>query len=281
MRLLKKLFKITSYILIGLLVVFLIAIQFVFKSSSDVTIKEELKNITLTHHKFNNYNYRKISTFQRLDTTIPTLVFVHGSPGSMLDFKAYFKDTTLIKKANLISYERVGYGIDNIGEIQTLNSEVELLNSITETLPISNTILAGYSYGGPIALASKKKYKKVVLLAPAVYSEVEPMFWFLNFYKWKATRWLMPKILQGASKEKMQHQDELRKFQEKWSDNPSEIHVVHGDEDWIVPYSNSEFIQQQFDSSQLELVTLKGVGHDLIWSNFEDIKSEFLKVIEE
>ncbi|PHR72151.1 MAG: hypothetical protein COA67_04905 [Lutibacter sp.] len=281
MRFLKKLFRVTSYILIGLLIVFLVLLQFIFKVSTDVDVKEELVNITLTHHQFNNHEYRKIVTFQKLDTTIPTLVFVHGSPGSMLDFKNYFKDTVLTKKANLIAYERVGYGIDNIGDIQTIKNEVEMLNSITDSLPISKTILVGYSYGGSIALASKKKYRKIVLLAPAVYSEVEPMFWFLNIYKWRSTRWLMPKILQGAAKEKIQHQDELRKFQENWNENSSDIYVVHGDKDWIVPLANSEYIQQQFNSTQFELVTLKGAGHGLVWEQFEEVKSELIKVIEE
>ncbi len=281
MRFLKKLLKITSYIIIGLLIIFLVLLQFVFKSFSDEEIKEELPNITLTHHKFKSFNYRKIATFRELDTTKPVLVFVHGSPGSMLDFKTYFKDSVLTSKVNLIGYERVGYGIDNIGAIQPLKDEIELLNSITDDLPVSNTIVAGYSYGGPIALGSNKNYKKVVLLAPAVYSEVEPMFWFLNFYKWKATRWLMPKILQGASKEKLQHQEELRKFQENWHKNPSNIHVVHGDKDWIVPYGNSEYIQEQFPSDKFELIVLKDAGHDLIWSQYEEIKSELIKVIEE
>lgn len=281
MRFIKKVLKIAIFILIGIALVFMFLLQGVFTPYSDEKVYNTIENVTISHHQFEGYNYRKISTFKKLDTLKPTLVFVHGSPGSMLDFKTYFKDSALTAAANLIAYERIGYSIDNMGLIQPLKNEIDLLNTITDSLPIANTVVVGYSYGGPIALGSNKNYKKVVLFAPAVYSEVEPMFWFLNFYKWKATRWLMPKVLQGASKEKLQHREELRKFQENWHKNPSNIHVVHGDKDWIVPYGNSEYIQQQFPSDKFELIVLKDAGHDLIWSQYEEIKTELIKVIEE
>lgn len=281
MRILKKILKVVLYLFLAILILFLVLIHFIFQPKTDEDIKESIEGITLIHKNFEGYSYRLISSKKELDTTLPNLLFVHGSPGSMLDYEAYFKDEELNQKANLISYERVGYGIDNVGDIQNIAFETSVLNSLTDSLGVSNTILAGYSYGGPITLASQKKYKKVVLLAPAVYSEVEPMFWFLNLYKWKATRWLMPKMLRSASKEKIQHQEDLRKHQENWNDNPSEIYAIHGDKDWIVPYGNSEFIQRQFDSSQFELLILEDAGHELIWSRFEEIKEELIKVIEE
>lgn len=281
MRILKKILKVVLYLFLVILILFLVLIHFIFQPKTDEDIKESIEGITLIHKNFEGYNYRLISSKKKLDTTVPNLLFVHGSPGSMLDYEAYFKDEELNQKANLISYERVGYGIDNVGDIQNIAFETKLLNSLTDSLGVSNTILVGYSYGGPIALASKKKYKKAVLLAPAVYSEVEPMFWFLNLYTWKATRWLLPKMLKSASKEKIQHPKDLKKHQDNWSNSPSQIYVIHGDKDWIVPYSNSEFIQRQFDSSQFELITLKDTGHELIWSRFDLIKSELIKVIEE
>lgn len=110
---------------------------------------------------------------------------------------------------------------------------------------------------------------------------VEPMFWFLNFYKFPLTRWLMPKALKTASKEKLQHPEDLKSFEQHWGDNPSSIYVVHGDRDWIVPLGNSTYIQKQFDDTNFELLILKDAGHDLIWTRYQAIKNELLKVIEE
>ena len=198
-----------------------------------------------------------------------------------MDYKKYLFDSDLNSKVNMIAYDRVGYGINNLGEIGSIGDEVDFLNSLVDTMDISNTILFGYSYGGPIALASKNAYKKIVLCAPAVSSEVEPMFWFLNFYKWKVTRWMLPTMLQTASKEKLNHPTDLITLESNWGNTPNSLVVIHGDADWIVPYENSEFIQKQFPVDTFRLITLKGVSHDLIWTQFDVIKSELLKVIEE
>ncbi len=284
-RFLIKTFKVVGYILVGLLVTILILINIFFKPKTDDDIRKIFSegNITLQLKtlKFKDVNFRVILTRKELDTTLPNLVFIHGSPGSAMDFKRYLLDKDLNTKANLIAFDRVGYGKWNVGDIRKISFEVAMLNSLTSEMDISNTILVGYSYGAPVALASKKEYKKIVLCAPAVYSEVEPMFWMLNFYKWKVTRWLMPNLLKAASKEKLQHQNDLREFEQSWGDNASDIYVIHGDKDWIVPYENSLFIQNQFPKERFELITLKEAGHELIWSRFDEIKRELLKVIEE
>lgn len=285
MRLFKRILKTIGYTLLVLLVFFLVLINIFFKPKTDEKIVELFSEtnlyLNIDYQNFKNYRYRIISTKKVLDTSLPNLVFVHGSPGSSMDYKRYLQDEELNKKANLIVYDRVGYGLDNLGDIQSIAFEAELLDALTDNLDISKTILVGYSYGGPIALVSNKKYKKIVLLAPAVYSNVEPMFWFLNFYKWKVTRWILPGMLKAASKEKLQHRENLRNFEQSYYQNPSSIYVVHGDKDWIVPYENSLFIQKQFDTEKFKLVTLKEAGHDLIWTRYEEIKNELIKVIEE
>ena len=182
------------------------------------------------------------------------------------------------KKANLISYDRIGYGLSQTGNVQeSIAFEVELLESLTKDLILKNTILVGYSYGGPIALASHKEYKKIILLAPAVYSKVEPMPWALNLYKWKFTRWLLPMTWEAASKEKLTHKKDLQNFEKTWHNNPSNIISIHGVEDWIVPIENSLYLKEKLESQQFDLVTLEKAGHGLVWSHFNEIKNIMLQ----
>ena len=152
-----------------------------------------------------------------------------------------------------------------------------MLHDLLSGLDKRNTILVGYSYGGPIALASINRYKKIILLAPAVYSKVEPMPWALNFYKWKISRWLLPEIWKSASKEKLSHKKDLQRFENNWDKNPSQIISIHGDEDWIAPIENSFYLKEKFSLEQFELVTLNNAGHGLVWSNFDDIKKILLQ----
>lgn len=284
-RIFKKLLKVVSILFFGLLLTFLILIHVFFQPKSDdeirVIFSEANVELKLEYQEFEEQQFRVISTRIRLDTTLPNLIFIHGSPGSAMDFKKYSLDVDLNSSANLIAYERIGYGDNNLGDIKNIDFEVSLLNSITKQFNKEETILVGYSYGGPIALASQKKYKKVVLLAPAVNSEIEPMFWFLNFYKWRITRWMMPNMLQTASKEKLNHPTDLKNYEQHWNKNPSSIFVMHGDKDWIVPYENSTLLQKQFSAEKFELHTIKEAGHDLIWTHFDEIKIELLKIVAE
>jgi|TARA_B110000305_G_scaffold238334_1_gene303517 pimeloyl-ACP methyl ester carboxylesterase len=285
LRFFKKTAKIVGAIILVLMTVCLILIHVFFKPKSDADIYEifqEFDAIVQIDTKYiQNKKIRIISTQKELDTTLPNIVFVHGSPGSAMDFKRYLLDKDLNKRANLISFDRVGYNKDNIGDIQTISTEAQILNSLISELDIPHTILVGYSYGGPVALASKKQYKKIVLCAPAIYSEVEPMFWFLNLYRWKVTRWLIPEFLKAASKEKLQHKEDLKTLEKKWVENSSNILSIHGDTDRIVPYENSLFLEEQFSRDQFELITLEKASHDLIWSRFDQIKKELIKVLDD
>lgn len=241
--------------------------------------KKALEKPILSYESFNGFNYRKLSIVK--DSVLPTLVFVHGTIGSSTDFIAYMKDSTLLSKVNIISYDRVGYNYRDQNQVQeSIAFETVLLEDLTKGLDKRNTILVGYSYGGPIVLAVKNKYKKIVLLAPAVYSKVEPMPWLVNFYKWKLTRWMVPPLWKQAAKEKLSHREDLRNFEKNWQSNTSEITSIHGDADWIVPIGNSMYLKNQFSENQFKLITIEKAGHGLVWTHFDFIKTTLLKQLD-
>lgn len=285
MKLVKKILKITGIVLIILLLVIYILFVHFSSQKSNSEVIDEFSNTSfqpiIRTNSYKGYEYRLLSMQKKIDSSKTTIVFVHGAPGSLLDFKSYLADSLLNVKTNMISYDRIGYGFKDKNKVQkSLVFEVEVLNDILHTLDNKKTIIVGYSYGGPIALAVKEKYKKIVLLAPAVYSKVEPMPFMLNFYKWKMTRWLVPAIWKSASEEKMNHKTELQKFENNWKLNPSEVISIHGDEDGIVPFENSLFLQAHFPTEQFKLITISNTGHALIWTQFEQIKSELLNQID-
>ena len=282
-RFLLKLLKVVCAIVVVLLTVFLLLIHNFFRPKSNEEIltdfKEQSKEIFINNSVVEGKTIRVLSSQSSLDTLKPTIVFVHGSPGAGMDFKKYLQDSELTDAANVLTYDRVGYNFESNDDLLPIHKEVEILEQLISNFDKSKTIIVGYSYGGPIALGVKNKYKEIVLCAPAVISEVEPMFWFLNLYKWRATRWLVPGMLQTASKEKLGHAKDLKSMEQKWNLNPSKIKSIHGNKDWIVPYENSLKLQELFPKNQFELKTLEGASHDLIWSRFEEVKKELLKSI--
>ena len=284
MHRLKKIFKIIGIVLGILMIGIFIAAHVLLKPRSDEKVLEKLDNL---HHKphiyynlYQEFTYRVVGMQKKLDTTLPTLVFVHGSPGSVLDFSRYFKDSLINAKANILGYDRIGYGVNNAGEVNgTIAFELEILHDVTKEIPTDKIILIGYSYGGPVVLASPKPYKYKVSLASSISADLEPMFWPLNLYKWKLTRPLLPKVLKAASEEKYAHLSDLPNYEDKWNLSPSPIVNIHGDEDWIVPYENSKNLEKKIDKNKFTMVTIGGGGHELIWSDFTLIKNEILKIL--
>ena len=283
MKLVKKILKISTTVLVVLLIaVYMLFVNFSSPKSDD-EIQEVFADVGVglfvAKNIFSGFKYRTVSVQKTIDTSKTTLIFVHGAIGSAVDFKNYMTDSLLRLKFNMVSYDRVGYNYNDETLAQkSLKFEVDVLTDFSKNLNPKKTILVGYSYGGPIVLAMKEKYKHIVLLAPAAYSIVEPMPFMLNFYKWKLTRWLVPHVWKSASLEKMTHKSELQKYELNWKICPSDIIAIHGNSDGIAPYENSLFLQEQFPEKQFELRTINDAGHSLVWSNFDFIKKEFLKL---
>jgi len=222
---------------------------------------------------FRDFKYRILFAQKKIDTLKPTIIFVHGSVGSILDFKHYMADSIMQLNANMISYDRIGYGIYQTGEvIHSIGFEAELLDALIDEELLKNTLLIGYSYGGPIAMLSKRKHLGTLLLAPALFAKVEPMPWVVNMYTWKGTRWLIPAIWKAASKEKLSHRQELQNIEKSYNLVSNKVISIHGTDDRIVPLSNSELLSAVLKPDQLKIHPLPKAGHGLVWSRFKEIK---------
>ena len=283
MRLLIRILKVLGWLLLVALIGLYIAFYRMTMPKSDDQVMETFEEAVvapqLSYDTFEKMPYRVIRIGQ--DTSLPTLVFVHGSPGEAMNFGRYLNDSLLRTKANMLAYDRIGYNYDEKHAVQaSIAFEVRMLEDLMQGMAPEKLILVGYSYGGPIALASKRSYKQIVLLAPALFSEAEYFSPMINFYKWKLTRWLVPKVWKSASIEKIGHQSDLEQFQDNWHSNPAPILHIHGDADWIVPYKNAQMLVEQLPHDHLELITIPGAGHDLVWSHFEEIRDWLVRVVE-
>lgn len=282
MRRFRKIIKVFIGVNGGLVLVLIALFYWFSQPKSDTDIYELFEKdevmVHIDYEQFRDFEYRVLRFQEPLDTLKPTVIFIHGAIGSSLDFKDYIIDEELRSKANFISYDRVGYGFNNAGDAQaSIAFERDLLQQLIADVPKKDLILVGYSFGGPIALSVFEKIRKVILLAPAVYSEEEIEPWFLNFYKWNATRWLIPGTWVAASKEKITHREDLKGFESNWDENPNKIVSVHGLTDKIVPFANSTFLEANLDKNQFELVPLENTGHALVWTEFSAIKNVFLQ----
>ena len=281
-RLIRKILKIIGWTLLVLVIILVYLIYAFTSPSSDAEILEKFEGDSIqpiiSYEVFKDKQVRVIAMQKEIDSLLPILFFVHGSPGSSMDFRRYLSDPVLNSLANIISYDRIGYGPERTGEVlNTLQEEVDLLHQLLKGMDVSKVVLVGYSYGGTVVMASDLDYKKKIALAASVKGDLEPMFWAMNLYSWKLTRPLIPKVFRGASIEKFRHVTELGEYEKKWNVSKSKVLSIHGKEDFIVPFENSIYLQQLLDKTKFSLIPLEEGNHSLIWTNFDLIKIELIK----
>ncbi len=272
-----------------LAIVFIVIAIFVYRFTipkTDASIhkkfEDEIYKPYISRIQYKDYLVRVFSMQKAIDTTLPILIFVHGSPGSGMDFKRYLADSELNINSNLITYDRVGYSTNETEEVLSdLEQELEVLRQVIPVKDIAKVILIGYSYGGTIVAATPENFRSKILLAPAIKGEFEPRFWLMNLFNWEITKSFMPHLFNNAAKEKRYHLTELSAYENKWANSSAQVKSIHGDKDRIVPYQNSLYLRSKFDKDQFELITIPGGNHGLLWNQFDLIKREIIKDINE
>ena len=217
------------------------------------------------------------------DTALPTVVFVHGAPGSSKTYFGYLQDSVLMDHARVLVVDRLGYGYSGFGHSETsMQEQAASLASILRSVRSTRKLLVvGHSFGGPIISRLAADYPELVdglvLLAPAIDPVNEKMFWFTYLGMYPPTSWLTPRSLKVATDEKVSHVGELEKLLPLWKTIKAPVVYFHGDADHIVPYINMEFIQRELTNAPLKVVTLPGEDHDIPYTTQDRIREEIIQ----
>jgi len=254
---------------------------------SDKEIVKSFKKVHQTpkiyHTVYKGKKMRYIAS-KSFNNNLPTVLFLHGAPGSSSDFYRYLKDTLLSAKANLISMDRLGYGYSDYGKAETsLTEQAQSAYHILTENKAQNVIVMGWSYGGPIAVKLAVLHpdiiKHVILIAPAISPKDEKYFALGKLAYWKATRWAIPRAFRVAEDEKLTHVKELNLLLPDWSKIKTPISYYQGDKDKIVPFANAAFIESHVEKSYLKMVKIKGGNHFLMFKNYAMVKAEILRIL--
>ncbi len=254
---------------------------------SDRKVFRKFKETTVTpiiyRTPFQDKELRYIAD-KEIDSRMPSIIFIHGAPGSGGNYFRYLKDSKLGEKANLITVDRLGYGYSDHGNAETsIEKQAESIFAIAEKHELKNLILVGWSYGVPIAAKMAYKFPEVkhsVLVAGAVSPKDEKFFGIAKMATWKLTKWMVPKPLKIANDEKLTHIEELTKMLDDWSQIQSPITYYHGTKDNIVPYENMNFIKSNVSNNILKAVVLEDMNHFILSKKYEVIQQELLDILE-
>lgn len=264
----KKIMKISLITLFILLAGFFLLLGCMTFRKSDSSLKKEMvKNhikFNIEYDSFENKRFRYLEMKNHIDA--PTLIFVHGTPGSATAFTNYFEDTLLTNYYNILIVDRPGYGYSDYGHYLPLNDQAKWIKHLViEKFKYKPVVLIGHSFGGPIvaraACLLDSNIIGTIMIAPALDPENEKYFWFGKLGIWKGTKWMISKALRVSATEKYSHVESLKEIEPGWSTLKTPILHIHGDKDKLVPFINMDYSKKVFDTAILETQVWQNDGH--------------------
>jgi pimeloyl-ACP methyl ester carboxylesterase len=216
--------------------------------------------------------------------SLPTLFFVHGSPGSWYKFADYLKDPDLVKKFRMISIDRPGFGYSEYGNTKNLAEQAKLVSQLLSRINNGKPIYAiGRSYGGPLivklAADNPGLFSGLFLLAAAVDPSAE------RPEKWR--RWLLAPVVNyfvpGAWKQSNEElwllKKDLVELGKDFSLITCPVYIFHSKGDRLVPVENVAYAKRMLINAQIVQDTIvPGKAHNISETEFRLIKKKLISI---
>lgn len=218
--------------------------------------------------------------------SLPTLLMLHGSPGSMSYYSGRYADSAIRNTFRIYTVDRPGYGYSGFGDPEpSIQRQSEMIRPILDSLNKARhpIIIAAGSYGASIACRLAMDHPELVdglvLTGPALGPGREKMFWFTPIIEHWSIRWFIPRIFKSANTEKMHHKKELEKMLPYWKNIRVPVIYLQGENDNIVDTSNAGFARQQLVNAPfLDIRFIKGREHRLAQFEWPAIRGSIMEM---
>ena len=218
-----------------------------------------------------------------------TLLFLHGSPGSISYYSGRFRDKEILDRFRIYAVDRPGYGYSGFGDPEpSIQKQSEMVRDLIDSLHHAKhpVIIVGSSYGAAIACRLAMDHPDLVdglvVTGPAIGPGLEKYFWFTYLIESPFIRWFIPRMFRSANTEKVHHRKELEEMLPYWKNIHVPLAYLQGENDELVDTSNAGFARKHLvNAPYLDIQFVKGRGHRLAQFEWPRFKEAILKVYEQ
>lgn len=214
--------------------------------------------------------------------SLPTLVFIHGSPGSWMHYMKYMWDADLRKKFRIVAIDRPGFGYSGFGKAMHLQEQCNIISPVLQQLKSGRPLfLAGHSMGGPVAvkLAADNPglVNTLVIIAGAIDIKQEGRETWRHIMNVRPLYWCLPGAFAPSNTELLYLKKDLLPLQDDFKNITCHVLFVHGDKDTWVPIKNIAFGEKMLvNAASVTADTLPGADHQIPWKNRDALKTILL-----
>jgi pimeloyl-ACP methyl ester carboxylesterase len=278
----------TVIILVGLFIIACLVFDHYvqFRKSDDELKKLFAENKLNADIRYYTTHGRTLRYASSGNDSLPTLLMLHGSPGSISYYSRRFADSAIRNNFKIYAVDRPGYGYSGLGDPEpSIQTQSEMIRPILDSLNKAKhpIIVLGGSYGSSIACRLAMDHPELVdalvLTGPSLAPGKEIFFWFTPIIENKSFRWFIPRIFRSANTEKMHHKKELEKMLPYWKNIRIPVIYLQGENDEIVDTSNAGFARQHLvNATYLDIRFIKNRGHRLAQFEWPTIRESIMRV---
>lgn len=216
--------------------------------------------------------------------TLPTILFVHGSPGSWNAFAGYMKDKDLLSKYRMISVDRPGFGYSDYGKAEPLEKQSALISTLFKDWNNGKPFyLVGHSLGGPLIIQLYAENPGIidglVLLAASVDPAEEKKEGWRNMLDGALLRYLLPGAFRPSNRELIYFKKDVLTLQDKFEKVTCKVYIVHGTKDTFVPPGNAAYAAKKLvNAASVDTTMIPGANHFIPWEHYDTIKKVLMKL---
>jgi pimeloyl-ACP methyl ester carboxylesterase len=254
------------------------------RTSDSKAIADFAKAGITLHTNTITVNKRKLHYVFTGNDTLPTIVFIHGSPGSWDAFAGLLKDTDLLSRFRMFSIDRPGFGYSDFGNAMNLEDQSLIMAPLFQKIKNNRPVyLVGHSLGGPMIIQLEVDnpgvFSALVILAGSVDpGEEKPERW-RKIFMGNPLEYLVPGALRPSNKELWYLKKDLKLLAPRMKEVNCDVHIIHGTKDQLVPYGNMAYaVKSLINVKSLDTISIPGANHFIPWTHYEIIKSTLLKL---
>ncbi len=216
--------------------------------------------------------------------TLPTLVFIHGSPGSWMHYMKYMWDSSMRKQFRIVAVDRPGFGYSSFGKAMHLQAQSNMILPILQKLKTDKPMfLVGHSMGGPVvvkmAADNPTLFKEVVIVAGAIDVGQEKTETWRKIMNVRPFYWALPGAFGPSNTELLYLKKDLISLQNDFAKITCNVLFVHGDKDTWVPIKNIAYGKKMMiNAASISADTLQGADHQIPWKNRDELRNILLKL---
>jgi pimeloyl-ACP methyl ester carboxylesterase len=218
--------------------------------------------------------------------TFPTIIFIHGTPGSWDAFAGYLKDKELLQRYRLISIDRPGFGYSDFGTPHHLQEQSDIMSPVLQKFKNGKPIfLVGHSLGGPMVVKlsadNPNLFSAVVIISGSIDpAEEKPEKWRPWLFK-TPLNLLVPGAFKQSNEEIWYFKKDLFGLQNDFEKIHCPVLFIHGLKDTWVPPGNVEYGKKMLvNAAGISELLFPDGNHFIPWTKFSEIKQLLMNLLE-